>query len=423
MSFLRQFSFEFMVAKRFFDSKRGFISVNSIFASAGIMLGVAALIIVMSIMNGFHAEISKKFIGANGDVLISKFGAKELSLPSEISEKITNLKNVKTASKLVSGQGLLSFSGKSLAFEARGLEFSELEKKKLISDNLIAGNASNLQDPSKIAIGIGMAHQLGAVIGDHVRLIAPGQMNSLVGAIPRSKTFEIGAVFKSGMHLYDTSLIFMNFAAEEKFFGKRNVSHFLEVNLDAPEKSDFIKEEIVKILDDAGFENVFLVKDWKEMNSQIFNALKTEKVAMFSILTLIIIVAAFNIISSLVMLVASKKKNIAILRSFGMQSASVLRIFMICGSFIGVLGTILGVLLGFLISHNIEHVRKFLENFTGTNLFDPLIYYLSYLPSQMNLSDVLTISLISLILSFCATILPALHASKMNILSIFRGGE
>ncbi len=401
---------EFFIAWRYLKSKKqeSFISVVALFSLIGTALGVAALIAVMSVMSGVRAEWTNKLIGAVGDINIYPKLSLEIDNYQDVIKTITQNPHVIHAVPVIEKQVLIAANQNNSGVQIRGIEVQDLEKKSLVADNIISGSLNNMTDDG-IVIGSALAANLRVNIGDSVKIISPQTNDVFISNIPRFKTCKVAAIFNAGMHDFDSSVVFINMELAQVYFKMPNQVNLIEITMLNAEDSDLLRDVLNKRLNYQ-----YTIIDWKQRNSAIIGALQTEKVAMFMILTLIMIVAAFNIISSLIMLVKDKTSDIAILRTMGASKNSVMRIFFICGASIGVVGTVIGVILGVSFAKNVENIRLFLQNITGTAIFDPLVYFLSYLPAQVSISDVLTIAGMSLTLSFLATIYPAYRAAKLN---------
>ncbi|MFC1659028.1 lipoprotein-releasing ABC transporter permease subunit [Pseudomonadota bacterium] len=396
--------------------KEGFISVIAVFSFVGIMLGVATLIIVMSVMNGFRSELIERMLGMNAHMTIYNRSGKIFNYDEEIL-KIQKIKDIEHANVFVEGQVMASTKVNATGAIVKGIKKEDLVKKALVMDNL-TGSLDEFSNNNVIVIGMGLARALNINIGSNVKLIAPETNNTMIGAIPRMKTYKVVGFFESGMYEYDNTTIFMPLKAAQVHFKYRDSVSGIEVMANDVENIEDVSYRLWKIYEDQSED--FKIIDWKQANASFIGALKVERNVMFIILTLIILVAAFNIISSLIMLVNDKSKNIALLRTMGATKSSVMRIFFICGSMIGILGTLFGVLLGVSFATNIQAIKKFLENITGVNLFDPTIYFLSNLPSEIFLTDVILVVSMSIGLSFLATIYPSYKATKQNPAEVLR---
>ena len=409
---------EFLIAFRYLKSKRreGFISVTAIFSFVGIMIGVATLIIVMSVMNGFRQELIGRILGINSHITI--YSSKEkIQNYEEIIAQIKAVKGVKFVNPIVEKQAMISTPSKNLGGLIKGIALDDLKNKELITNNIIRGNIEAIKDKNSVIIGSAIASGSNLNIGDNIKLISAETNETILGAIPRVKTYKIGGIFDSGLYEYDSSTIFMNYEMAQIHFRLQSGATAIEIFADDVNKLDEVKKQIFAIL--LAHENLYAT-DWQQANASFIEALKVESTVMFLILTLIILVAAFNIISSMIMLVNDKNKNIALLRTLGASKGRIMRIFLICGSAIGVFGTLCGFAIGVAFSANINSIKIWLESLSGAQLFNPTIYFLSTLPSKVLVSDVVTIVGMSLAVSFLATIYPAYKASKANPAEILR---
>jgi lipoprotein-releasing system permease protein len=312
---------------------------------------------------------------------------------------------------------MLSSKTKNSGGLIRGIKVDDLKNKNLIYKNITAGNIEKISQKNSILIGSILAQNLGLKIGDPLKIISGETNETIIGAIPRIKTYEVGGIFDSGMYEYDSTTVFMNFEMAQIHFRLTNSASAIEIFSKNPSNLEEVKLAIYKAL----INNYGLYfNDWQQANSSFIEALKVESTVMFFILTLIILVAVFNIISSMIMLVNDKNKNIALLRTLGMSKNAILRIFLICGSMIGFLGTIFGLIIGIVFSANINNIKVFLESITNSTLFNPAIYFLSTLPSRILIGDVVLITSMSFTLSFLATLYPAYKASKSKPAEILR---
>jgi lipoprotein-releasing system permease protein len=409
---------EFFIALRYLKSKRkeGFISVIAIFSFIGVTIGVATLIVVMSVMNGFRYELVDRILGINAHLTVYSRYSK-ITDYQDLIDQISKIKGVKYVDPIVESQVMLSANNKNIGGLAKGIKIADLKNKKLIADNVSSGAIEKLEDQNSVIIGSGIANNLDLNIGDKIKLISAETNKTIIGAIPRIKTYNVAGIFESGMYEYDSSTVFMPFNMAQIHFRFPKSASAIEIFVDDTNNMTNLNHDLKKLL--ANYHGLYLL-DWQQSNVAFLDALKVERNVMFLILTLIILVAAFNIISSMIMLVNDKNKNIALLRSIGMSKAAIMRIFLICGFAIGAVGTMLGLAIGLLFSANINNIKKLLESLTGSNLFNPTIYFLSNLPSKIFVSDVTAIVLMSLILSFLATLYPAYKASKSNPADILR---
>jgi lipoprotein-releasing system permease protein len=409
-------TFERLVAFRYLRSRKseGFLSVIAAFSFLGIMLGVATLIIVMSVMNGFRQELISRIIGLNGHVNVYSH-AGPLYDYNLHAMKIGDIEDVQAVYPMVEGQGLISFkNGVSKGVVIRGYDYDDFINKPIISSSAVHGKLENFKD-NTIAIGIEMAKRSNLRLGDTVTLIAPKGKASPFGTIPRSRSYTVSLIFDVGMFEYNNNFIFMPLLTAQKFYLHDKSVSTLEVITKNHAQLDNTKE-LIKIV----IQDVAGVYDWRDSNSSFFNALQVERNVMFLILTLIIIVAAFNIISSMIMLVKDKSHDIAIMRTMGATKSSMMRIFVLAGASIGLTGTIVGAIVGILFSNNIETIRQWLEGLTGTELFADEIYFLSQLPAIIDWNEVCAVILMAITISILATLYPAWRASTLDPVEALR---
>ncbi len=411
---------EKFLALRFFFSKRKekFISINTIFSLVGITLGVATLIIVMSVMNGFRKELVARILGMNAHITIYGINEPIADNYQEITDFIKTQANVAEVNPLIDAHGMLTSNDESSAALVKGIKYEDLLKKKLVKDNIVAGDITNFQGKDKIILGERLAAKLGVTIGDQVTLVSPQISKTVIGLIPRIKDYQVAAIFRVGMHEYDSTALFIPFTTAQIQFNLKNKISAIEVMANDIEFSDALGDQLHYNLREAGYR--LSVNDWQRLNASFINALKVERNVMFLILSLIIIVAAFNIISSLVMLVNDKMKHIALLRTMGMSKNSITYIFFINGALIGLIGTFLGAFLGTLFAYNIDAIKRSLESLTGSTLFDPVIYFLTDLPAEVNPFTVFLVVIVSLLICFMAAIFPARKAAKLEPAEVLR---
>ncbi len=409
-------AFEWMVALRYLRSRRGegFISVIAGFSLLGITLGVAALIIVMAVMNGFRSELMDKILGLNGHVIVQGYGGK-LYDHEKLLIDISKIDGIVEVMPLIDGRALATIRGVATGAVLRGIERFRLQEHKLISKGLVDGSFDDFIGPDAVTMGHRLASQLGLLIGDRVTLISPKGTATPFGTAPRMRAFTLVATFEVGVYDYDNAFIFMPMEEAQIYFKLPELISSLEIYLDDPDRVFEVRAKIVEAVGDSG-----VVTDWTQMNASLFNALDVERNVMFLILTLIIIVAAFNIISSLIMLVKDKSRDVAIFRTMGASRASIMRIFMIAGSSVGLVGTSLGVILGVLFVENIEAIRHFLESLTGAELWNAEIRFLSEIPAEMDTGEVMTTVFIALGISFLATLPPSWRASRLDPVEVLR---
>ena len=408
-------SLETFVAGRYLRAKRqeSFISVIAGFSLVGIALGVATLIIVMSVMNGFRHELISGLLGINGHVnVFSQTGAMEDY--DYQSSLIKNIDGIQAALPVVEGQALITRNGAASGVIVRGMTAEDFQKKTLLAKSIATDQFQNFKE-NNVLIGVEMAKRLRLNIGDVLTLISPKPKNTPFGSMPRSKNFTVGGVFDVGMFEYNNNFIFMPLETSQMFFELQNKVSMIEVVATDLSKVDFVIARIKRALGAN-----YLTRGYKDNNSTFLHALDVERNVMFLILTLIILIAAFNIISSLIMLVKDKSRDIAILRTMGSSKGQVLRIFLITGASIGVVGTLVGTLLGLLITTNLGAIQHGIEYLTHSKLFPAEVYFLTQLPAIIDWNEVSLVIGMALVLSFGATLYPAWRAAKLDPVEALR---
>ncbi|WP_428696951.1 lipoprotein-releasing ABC transporter permease subunit [Stappia sp.] len=408
--------FEWMLAGRYLRSRRreAFISVIAGFSFVGIMLGVATLIIVMAVMNGFRGELLSKILGINGHLLIQPIGS-ELDDYDAVAARIENLEGVTFTLPFVEGQALVS--GPSGAFGAlvRGVRETDLRRLPLVSDTVTSGTFENFDSSTGLAIGTRMARQLGVSVGDTITLVSPRGNVTALGVTPRVKGYPIKAIFEIGMSEYDGTIAFMPLSEAQLYFNQEGIVTGIEVFTDDPDSVGRMRELV-----EEGAGRPAFVSDWRSRNMTFFSALEVERNVMFLILTLIVLVAALNIISGMTMLVKDKGRNIAILRTMGATRGAVMRIFVITGASIGIVGTLAGFALGLVVCLNVESIRQGISWMTSTELFSPELYFLSRLPADMDTGETITVVVMAMVLSLLATLYPAWRAARLDPVEALR---
>jgi lipoprotein-releasing system permease protein len=411
--------FERQVAGRYLRARKGerFVSIIAVFSLLGIMLGVATLIIVMSVMNGFRHELLGKILGLNGDlgVYSTMDGIENFD---DAAARIRQVKGVTSAMAVVDRPaGLRPEAGGNFgAGFVRGITQSDLRALKLVSGNIVDGSLDNFKGDDAIVIGVGLANRSGLRVGSRLQIYAPDMTSTPFGSIPRGRSYTVVAVFQVGFNEADTSFVFMPRDAAQVLFRMQGKASQIEVTTVDPDRAAEFGADIRRALGDLPVR----VLDWTQNNNAFFAAVEVERNVMFLILTLIIVVAAFNIISSLIMLVKDKTRDIAVLRTLGASSGAILRIFLMCGAFVGIVGTLAGTLLGVVFCRNIEAIRHFIEHLSGTNLFNPEVYFLSKLPAVLQWSEVAQVVGLAIGLSLLATIYPSLKAAKTDPVEALR---
>lgn len=408
-------AFERMVAFRYLRARRkeGFISVIAGFSLAGIGLGVATLIVVMAVMNGFRQELLSRILGINGHLGV--YGAGPVLTDFDpLADAIRKLPGVTRVIPTVEGQVMASAGGGAAGAIVRGVRPDDLLAREIITKELV-GSAQDFRDGDSVLIGHRLAEKLGLGVGDTITLISPKGNATAFGTVPRLRGYRIAGTFKVGMFEYDSSFIFMPLDAAQTYFKLPDAVTQIEVFTTNPDLVPALRTDIYRTA--GGGVRLY---DWQQANSSFFNAIQVERNVMFLILTLIILVAAFNIISSLIMLVKDKGRDIAILRTMGATRGMILRIFFLAGASVGVLGTICGTVLGVLFATNIEGIRQFIQSIIGKDLFSAEIYFLTQLPARVDPSEVVTVVLMALGLSFAATIYPAWRAARLDPVEALR---
>ena len=409
-------AFEWMLSLRYLRARRkeGFISVIAGFSFLGIMLGVATLIIVMAVMNGFRQELLTKILGLNGHLLIQPLES-PLTDYAAVADRVAKVDGIYLAAPLVEGQALASSPFNASGVVVRGMRGADLMKLKQVSGNIKSGTLDGFDDGQGIAIGSRLAEQLSVRAGDNLTLVAPRGAVTPMGTTPRIKAYKIAAIFEIGMSEYDSAFVFMPLTEAQAYFNRAGDVTAIEVYTNDPDHIDRFRPLVTT----AAGRPIYMV-DWAQRNATFFGALQVERNVMFLILTLIVLVAALNIISGLIMLVKDKGSDIAILRTMGATQGAIMRVFLITGASIGFVGTLFGFGLGALVCANIESIRRFLSWLTNTNLFPPELYFLSQLPADMNAKETSAVVVMALGLSLLATLYPSWRAARLDPVEALR---
>jgi lipoprotein-releasing system permease protein len=379
------------------------------------MLGVATLIIVMAVMNGFRGELITRILGINGHMVVQPID-RPLDDYAALATRFKAVDGVLNAIPLVEGQTLASgVGGAGTGALVRGIRAEDLQSMKIVSDNIRSGDLVGFTAGEGVLVGSRMAQSLGLGAGDMITLVAPEGDVTPFGVNPRVKAYPISGIFEVGMSEYDASIIYMPLEEAQLYFNAEGMVQSIELFVDKPDDIDSLRPLV-----EAAAERQVFITDWRQRNQTFFSALQVERNVMFMILTLIILVAALNIVSGLIMLVKDKGRDIAILRTMGATSGSVMRIFFMTGAAIGVTGTIAGFLLGVVVCLNVESIRQFFSWLSGTTLFNPELYFLSQLPADMDSGETIIVLVVALVLSFIATLIPSWRASRLDPVQALR---
>jgi lipoprotein-releasing system permease protein len=408
-------TFERMVAFRYLRARRqeGFISVIAIFSLLGIMLGVATLIIVMSVMNGFRVELLGRIIGLNGHLgVYAPQGA--ITDYDALALRVKQVPGVVAVHPLIEEVVLASAQGRSTGVSVRGMSKADLAGEALLASHVVAGSLDQFGD-DMVMLGDKLAFKLGLHIGDPITLISPNGQATAFGSVPRVKTYRVGALFDVGMYEYDSNFIFMPLPAAQLYFQLPDAVTTLQVFVTDLDQAHAIAYAVRQQLGAP-----YQVYDWQQSNSAYFGAVQVESNVMFIILSLIILVAAFNIISSMIMLVKDKTRDIAILRTMGATRGMILRIFMLSGASIGVVGTLLGLVIGVAFTTHIEQIRQLVQDVLHVNVFNAEIYFLTQIPARLDPQEVLTVLAMAFGLSFLATLYPSWRAARLDPVEALR---
>jgi lipoprotein-releasing system permease protein len=411
------FSFaERLIAFRYIrpSKKEGFLSVIAGFSLLGIALGVATLIIVMSVMNGFRQELYKQILGLNGHITVYSTGA-GFSDYQELANEITQLPHVESVTPQIEKQVMVSVGSQAQGAVLRGVRAQDFKNRRLLYGSLKYKALEKFTGKAAIIIGARLAENYGLTLGDAITVVAPSTTVVAFGTMPRFKTFEVVDIFEVGMNEYDSNFVYIPLEAAQVFFRLPDKASELEIVINDPDQTPAVEQAIHKVASEQ-----VITRDWKKANSSFFGAIEVERNVMFLILTLIILVAAFNIISCLIMLVKNKTQDIAILRTMGASQRAIMNIFLISGSVIGIVGTVLGFLVGVTFALNIESIRGFLEGLLNTKLFPAEIYFLSKLPAELDWREVGAVVGMSLFLSVVASLYPARKAARLDPVDALR---
>src|SRR5215470_10149890 len=410
-------AFEWMLSMRYLRSRRreGFISFIAAISFLSLMIGVAALIIVMAVMNGFRKELLDKILGLNGHMLIQPIDS-ALTDWEPVATRVSQVPGVRLAEPVVQGQALASSPFNASGVLVRGVRVADHAKLGSIANNIRQGSLDGFDRSQGIVIGTRLANQLSLQVGDNLTLVSPRGAVTPMGITPRIKPYRVAAIVEIGMSAYDAGFVFMPLPEAQAYFNRAGDVTAIEVFVDNPDRIDSFKKPIA----DAAQRPIYMI-DWRRHNATFFGALQVERNVMFIVVTLIVLVAALSILSALIMLVKDKTQNIAILRTIGASQGAVMRIFLITGTAIGVIGTMTGFVVGTVFCLNIERLRQFLSWLTSTDLFPPELYFLSQLPAEMDVRETTAVVVLALALSFLATLYPSWRAARLDPVEALRG--
>ncbi|MGA9850153.1 MAG: lipoprotein-releasing ABC transporter permease subunit [Roseiarcus sp.] len=408
--------FEWMVAFRYLRARNAQKSISVIagFSFLGIVLGVAALIVVMSVMNGFRHDLMEKMIGLNGHMFLQGVET-PLTDYEAVTDRVGKIPGVTLALPLVEGQAFASSPYGSSGALVRGIRGQDLERLPGVAGHITQGSLAGFDDGQGVAVGSKLAEHLSLRVGDKLTIMSPHGAETPFGVTPRMKAYTVVAIFQIGMATFDNTFIFMPLAEAQTFFNYDGQANVIEVYVADPDNMDAMRKAI-----EPAEQRPMIDTDWRQLNRSFFDVLGVESNVMFAILALIMLVAALNIISGLIMLVQDKARAIAVLRTMGATRGAVMRIFLITGATIGVVGTVVGLVLGLLVAHNVEPIRRGLAWLTGANLFPSEFYFLSQLPSRVETRDVIAVVALALFLSIAATIYPSWRAAKLDPVEALR---
>ncbi|PZN99769.1 MAG: lipoprotein-releasing ABC transporter permease subunit [Hyphomicrobiales bacterium] len=410
--------FEWLLAGRYLRTRRreGFVSVIAGFSFLGILLGVATLIIVMSVMNGFRKELLEKIVGVNGHIFATPID-RPLDDYDVVSQRLRSIPGIKLAIPLVEGQALASSQTGNGGVLVRGIREADIKAIPFIGGNIKTGTLDDFDGTPGVAIGRRLANSLGIQAGDSMTLVSPQGAPTPFGTAPRIKVYPVKAIFEIGMTEFDGSFVYMPLGEAQAYFNRDGDVNVIEIFVDDPDRTQAVRDAI-----EADAPRPLVLSDWRQRNRSFFNALEVERNVMFIILTLIVLVAALNIVSGLIMLVKDKTADIAIMRTMGATSGTVLRVFLITGAAIGVFGTLAGLGLGVVFAKNIKVIMAALNWITGANLWDPTVRFLSDIPSVIDWKEVASVVAMALVLSLLATLYPAWKAARLDPVQALRMG-
>jgi len=411
--------FERAVAGRYLRARKGerFVSIIAVFSLVGIALGVATLIVVTSVMSGFQQELVSRILGINGDITIEAYAGQKIDDYQALVSRIRAIHDVVAVTPRIDGQVLLTTDkGGARGGLVRGMTLADLQALHPVSRHIVAGKLADFTGDDAIAVGLGLAQSYQLRIGDRLTLISPQGAATAFGTIPRVRAYKVVAIFDAGLSDYNNSVVFMPLPAAQAFFQKPDAVTGIEIRLTNPNLAPGLMPELAQALQGQRV----LARDWLHANDTIVSVLQVQKETMFIVLGMIVLVAAFNVVSSLIMLVKDKRADIAVLRTLGASAGAVLRIFVMCGAFVGVTGTLIGTIIGILFCHNIVAIQHAVEDITGGQVFDSQVFQLTQLPNTIDWSDVARVVALGLALSLLATLYPSWRAARTDPVEALR---
>jgi lipoprotein-releasing system permease protein len=411
--------FERMVAGRYLRARKGerFVSIIATFSLVGIALGVATLIVVTSVMSGFQVELVSRILGVNGHITIEAYAGQRIDNYQPLLAQIRGIKDVVSATPVLDGQALLSTdNGGARGGLVRGITLDDLRALHPISDHIVAGSLTDFTGDDALVVGVGLANTYRLRIGDSLTIISPEGAATAFGTIPRVRAYKVVAIFDAGLSDYNNSVVFLPLPAAQVFFQKPNAVTGVEIRLHDPDQVGAVGRQLAPLLQGR---QVY-ARDWRHANDTIIGVLQVQKDTMFIVLGMIVLVAAFNVVSSLIMLVKDKRADIAVLRTIGAGSFAIMRIFLMCGAFVGVSGTVIGTIIGVVFCHYIVPIQHFVEHVTGGQVFDASVFMLTELPNTIDWADVGRVVTLGLVLSLLATLYPSWRAARTDPVEALR---
>lgn len=411
--------FERAVAGRYLRARKGerFVSIIAIFSLVGIALGVATLIVVTSVMSGFQQELVTRLLAVNGDITVTAYAGRQIDDSQQLLFRIRAIPHVVSAISMLDGQALFTTNnGGARGGIVRGITLDDLRALHSVSDHIVAGSLNDFTGDDAIIVGVDLAQSFRLRIGDSMTVISPQGAATAFGTIPRIRAYKVVAIFNSGLSDYNSSVVFQPLPAAQSFFMKPGGITEIQIRLTNPDLVSEVASPLLQLLQGQQL----LVRDWRHANDTLISVLQVQKDTMFIVLGMIVLVAAFNVISSLIMLVKDKRADIAVLRTLGASSGAVLRIFLMCGAFVGVAGTAIGTVIGIVFCHNIVAIQHTVERITGGQVFDSSVFLLTELPNTIDWGDVGRVIALGLGLSLLATLYPSWRAARTDPVEALR---